>query len=1063
MVKLLKKAVCILLCLTISISIGGCSDIQSSKELNIKVPLASISVDTNYGNSDAWDMSKNDFSKAETFEGASIPNQWRVLDGGNISLSKNHFKNGIQSLQWTWGNSSKLRVDEPKYLESAGKNKDGGIKGWIYSEKPINDKITFSFGSKSDIESGEPRYTFDFNMNFKGWRAFSINFKQDAANEKYKGNGQEPLKVMVITSPNNTASNGVFLDLIEFIDKAPWNRTPDYQMPKTRTTLNDGKGGSWDRSLYYSLKKPEIKEESSLTAEEQKAFDAIAKRYEEWVFGKNLDLTKEQMKIRNDSLNSYIQFGLDKYEKLNIKRNEDGSVTGIPLFSSRSTYGPKFGNDVATKIFMPLVFDYKLNGNEKSKEKLMNLFDYFNDQGWADGSGLETLDHETNRSSGYFHAVYLMRNELKASGRLERELATMNWYTNFGKTFGEDYTESTADDVRTHFMYKLLYVMTMDDSPKKAQYMKGLLKWMNSAISIAPGYSSTIKPDYMGFHHRGVYSNAYTPQAYNLAAVVTYLLHDTAFSLSNDSYNNLKNALLTQRIISNKYDVPIGVSGRFPSNNTITNEVIPAYAYMAMSKSPIDKEMAEAFMSLWNPNSSYLKNGLFPRVGSDIVYYDTLGGLQLMMDLASKDFKAAKEPEGFWMKPYAALAIHRRDNWMVATKGWSQYSWDYEAGANENTYGRYIGYGSVQILGNGNPVSTISSGYNVKEGWDWNRWPGTTTINLPLDKLAFNAQKDNHRDFTDETFVGGVSNHGENGLFSMKLHDTVYNKSFRANKSVFYFGNEIICLGSDIVNDDSKNSTETTIFQSYMQSNLMPFWLQSSKEIVEVPFSKKFDTKEKAWMLDPYGNGYIIPNANGLRIERGMQNSMDQTGRKKTSGLYTTAWIDHGKAPKDAGYEYAILVQSNPELVKKYADSPKYKVLQKDKYAHIVEHSKLNTIGYAIFDEKVDIKFGPLKKVSAPVMVMAKTEGNIFGFKKEITLSVSDPDLRLAKMPDMRMDEDTVWSKSEMKKVTVSLEGKWNLVETKENARVIGIEGETTILEFDCTDGKTIELKLAQK
>ena len=52
----------------------------------------------------------------------------------------------------------------------------------------------------------------------------------------------------------------------------------------------------------------------------------------------------------------------------------------------------------------------------------------------------------------------------------------------------------------------------------------------------------------------------------------------------------------------------------------------------------------------------------------------------------------------------------------------------------DNRYGRYQSYGSVQIMGKGNPVSRTGSGF-VQDGWDWNRLPGTTTIHLPFELL----------------------------------------------------------------------------------------------------------------------------------------------------------------------------------------------------------------------------------------------------------------------------------------------------------------------------------------
>lgn len=71
---------------------------------------------------------------------------------------------------------------------------------------------------------------------------------------------------------------------------------------------------------------------------------------------------------------------------------------------------------------------------------------------------------------------------------------------------------------------------------------------------------------------------------------------------------------------------------------------------------------------------------------------------------------------------------------MVTLKGYTTDVWGAEIYTKDNRYGRYQSYGSVQIMGKGNPVSRTGSGF-VQEGWDWNRLPGTTTIHLPFELL----------------------------------------------------------------------------------------------------------------------------------------------------------------------------------------------------------------------------------------------------------------------------------------------------------------------------------------
>jgi hypothetical protein len=1057
------------------------------------------------------------FGLAESFEAGEVPANWQTRAGGELALSGAHYKHGRQSLRWQWSGRSQLVAVEPTHLAAAGRARNGGIRFWIYSEAELPGKLVFHFGSKREMERGEPRYQVEIGVGFTGWRGLNVHFREDgvaegrggdpgdasksasskSANEAVaaKASSDEPLEVMEIVSPAEAPSGVLFFDIIEFVEHIPASRSSDFQLPFLRQSANGGKGGSWDRSFYFSRLAPTLPLPEAISNEQIRAFETISARLDRWVFGDRPDLTQEPLRIRNEALQTFIRNGVERYVALHIRRDAEGNITGLPLFSSRSTHGPEFGQTISRRIFLPIVFDYKLNGNEDSKRKALDLFDYFHDQGWAAGSGLETLDHETNRNNGYFFAVFLMRRELAATGRLAREQAAVHWFLNIGKTYGApeiDYQETTSDEVRTRFIYKLMYVLAMEDGPDKVRHMQGLVQWMDHALKIAPGYSGTVKHDYMGFHHRGVYMSAYAPNAYHTAALMIWLLHGTPFALSAESVNNVGQALLTLCTVTNKYDVPVGIAGRFPTKGGITNEVLPAYAYMALADPPAHLNMAGAFMRLWDPGSPYLREKLFPEASSDgVQYIDTLGGVQLMLELAAQGHPAEASPQGFWVKPSAAMAVLRRDEWMVSTKCYSQYVFDFEAHGRRNTesvhkftegenvYGRYISYGAMQILACGDPVNSEASGYALDRGWDWRRWPGATTKRVPLTDMLVGKNgsgsgmfNENTRNFSDETFVGGVTSEGRDGVFAMKLHDTVFDPSFRANKSWFYFGNEIIALGSDIVNEDWQHATETTLFQAHLPDPALPIAIDS-EPVSAMPYTYKpsseptgaADANTHAQdqpaapvsLTDPYGNSYIVPDPRSLRIERSLRQSIAHTGSTPTSGHYSTAWLAHGTSPQAAAYEYAVLVQTPPEQAAAYALAMPYRVVRKDACAHIVEHTAAQAIGYVLFDERAEPDCGVLRRTSAPIVAMEKRQGD------RLVLSVADPDLRLPKRPDQRMDDATAWTQGKSALVAIELAGHWAWRDSgakPHNAELAAAQDGNTRIEIICINGDTTEMDL---
>ena len=63
----------------------------------------------------------------------------------------------------------------------------------------------------------------------------------------------------------------------------------------------------------------------------------------------------------------------------------------------------------------------------------------------------------------------------------------------------------------------------------------------------------------------------------------------------------------------------------------------------------------------------------------------------------------AQAPQGFFVYNYGSAGIFRRADWMVTLKGYTTDVWGSEIYTKDNRYGRYQSYGSVQIMGKGNP------------------------------------------------------------------------------------------------------------------------------------------------------------------------------------------------------------------------------------------------------------------------------------------------------------------------------------------------------------------------
>ena len=234
--------------------------------------------------------------------------------------------------------------------------------------------------------------------------------------------------------------------------------------------------------------------------------------------------------------------------------------------------------------------------NAERFERIIKVLDYLEDQGWADGSALGSVDHEMNRDlAGFMHALFLLKDAFSTTPARKQKLLdlikTAKWYCEFGEVYQEnfEFAGTTADRMITIMLYRLMVVLVMpaetpEQQEERQQDMNALKRWMDNALAINKGFGGMIKPDYTSFHHKAFYAGAYSPQALHTAAQVQYLLEGTDFELSSESKTNLRKALEVLRMAAAKYSTPVSVNGRFPAyNNEVLIKILPAFAYISVS------------------------------------------------------------------------------------------------------------------------------------------------------------------------------------------------------------------------------------------------------------------------------------------------------------------------------------------------------------------------------------------------------------------------------------------------------------------------------------------------
>ena len=969
-----------------------------------------------------------------------------------LSISPEHYKDGTHSLQWSFQPGAILSLKKDlKFEKKDPTGKDLYLSAfivWIYNEHPQDKKIEFEF-----LKDGKICTSFPFGINFKGWRAAWVCYERDM-----QGTPEEGMNELRIVAPD--VEGELFIDhLITATKVDARQQTADLQVP----FVNAETTNHWLVIYKHSLFKPDI-ELTPVSEEQKRDMQLIEKRFRDMVYTPSVLSQKEVEMIRK------------KYDFYDISY-KDGKVTGVPVFMVRASEAyermfPEWDKDMFTEqgVEMRAYFDLMKrvavaynNASDESvrkemKDKFLAMYDHITDQGVIYGSCWGNIHHYGYSVRNLYLAYFLMKDVLREAGKLNEAESTLRWYAITNEVYPKPEVDGIdMDSFNTQTTGRIASILMMEDTPEKLQYLKSFSRWIDYGCRPALGLAGSFKKDGGAFHHRNNYP-AYAVGGLEGATNMIYLLNHTNFAISGLAHQTVKKVLLVMRFYCNKLNFPLSMSGRHPDGK---GKLIPMqYAMMALAGTPdgkvdFDPDMASAYLRLVSGTTST------DEAPEYMPQFSNEEERRIAKLLSDKGFQPEPDPQGNLALGYGCVSVQRRSNWAAVVRGHSRYLWAAEHYLGANLYGRYLAHGSMQILtaDPGVVVTPATSGWQ-EAGFDWNRIPGVTSIHLPYDELqakVYNVDTFSGIEemlYSDEAFAGGLSQQHLNGNFGMKLHEhDKYNGSHRARKSFHFFDGTIVCLGSDIENTNSEYPTETTIFQLAVKGAAgHNYW-------------KDYRGNGKYW-IDHIGTGYYVPVA--TKFEKNFpQYSRAQKANKETKGDWVSLFIDHGKSPKGASYEYAVLPQVVASVMKQFAKKPSYKVLQKDRNAHIVKSLTNNTTSYVLFETPQEkLPEGLLLKTDTSCLVMIHQE------KAKALLTVAQPDLALYRGPsDEAFDENgkrierSIYSRPWIDNdsgeipVTVTLKGCWD-VKGVSTCKIISSDRKQTVVRFICKDGASQDVEL---
>lgn len=924
----------------------------------------------------------------------TVPTGWAVSGGGSLAISGDHYRLGSESFKWTWQGGDVMTaggvsIDSSKVLDFYHHTCDF----WIYSD-------TVTAGEVLSVEfldgSNAVQWRFEIQLNFVGWRHILRSYKYDME----KVGGGTSLKKVRFIAPE-AGSGNLFFDDVEWV-RSRLTRHRDRVMPDV--------SGYYSSTLFHDLENlvPDFPP-SAAAASELAVLPQIESEYWASVAG-------------SDPSSGSVATAKSDFASWNIVRNG-------PLIKGRPV--DRVSITVVDDFLGVIAREWHHDGDTQARDMALEMVNHLLDQGWAGGSA-ESADggSDTYSTREVLRALLLLRGEYSPETKaavkdlLQWRLKTgFFWDPNIGTRKNTDYiyTESLS-------LMGLLLGFA-DTEQEKVENLRGLKQYFERFIAFSPGTADGIKPDGTGFHHWTHYNNYM--YAFGQLANRLYVLRDSPFMIDHVSYEIFRDSCYVMGMMCNDIDFANGFSGRKPNSSSLSMSG-DAYAKLAKAGGSFygqtaDPKMARFHNRVWGGNMTLLP------------------------------FGPEEMPNGFWQFNYSPAGVYRTGNAVVTMKGFTDTFWGTEIYSTSNRYGRYQSYGSVEVM---YPGGRVASGVDL-DGWDWNCPPGATTIRLPFSDLE--AIADRQDELAQTRMAGALSADlvpggefgvkGRYGLFGMKFQQraisATHNNTFTFRKSVFAFDGKLLCLGSDIANNDGKNETVTVLFQGALPTTSTPTIHQGSG-LSTFPLNSTWASGSR-WFLDHLGTGYYLPGDQVVKLARSNQSSPPHSGSGvNTTGNFSKAWISHGASPAGADYEYVILTESDGAAMGQFASgmegaTPPYVVLQKNSEAHIVRLMSEGAHGYVCFGAAPSIVHGPVTETSSAALLMTRQTGN------QLLLSYANPELDL----EFRSKDPTGLVTTD-----VRLGGEWALESGDPRAQILLQRDGSTLLRFSTQHGLPVELRL---
>lgn len=242
-------------------------------------------------------------------------------------------------------------------------------------------------------------------------------------------------------------------------------------------------------------------------------------------------------------------------------------------------------------------------------------------------------------------------------------------------------------------------------------------------------------------------------------------------------------------------------------------------------------------------------------------------------NLGLKEKEVRKAQRGGWYFHRSDFGVFRTRNWYASLRMNSERTIGFETVNQENMKGYYSADGALLLRRDGLEYD------NIPVLWDWHFIPGATTCD---DGTPLWGDRGHKPPFNRSGRVFGATDHGMMAA-AMELD----RDGLRARKAWFFWKGGVVCLGAGISGPEGVR-VYTTLEQSHLRGRIG----QSRGGVRHGGIS----------YLPLDDNSYTVQDEE----HRGDWHELGP-GTGTASGRVFLMYIDHGTAPRDAAYAYAVI------------------------------------------------------------------------------------------------------------------------------------------------------------